>query len=370
MQHHWMNQSAGTANWIPATNAATPQGEGWLLLRFERPCALELVAATLRRARFCLQRADEVLSVKVAGHQMARLVRTLSETLSPLEQSAIRVIWEALGQAMSLRDCFDVSTLREWLARAQGDWFLEMLRDERFEAHFQPIVSVESPSQIYGYESLLRGVTPQGLVAPLPLFEVAGNLKMRAQLDAKARQNAICQAGKLGLDSRLFLNCLPSALDDAHAALCATLNIVNDAGLKREQIVLEIIETECIEDAGALRDGLELFRRAGFGVALDDLGAGYASLQLLEKLRPDFVKLDRELIAGVDADPFKAVIAEKLLETARHLGIQTVAEGVETAAQWNWLRAHGGELAQGFFFARPAALLSNASQWERVASLN
>ena len=352
------------------SEASMPLGEGLLFLRFERAAAIELAASALKRAHFKWQRAGEVLSVRVAQHEVARLVRILAETISVVEQGAIRVIWEAVGKALSIRDCFDVQTLREWLARAQSGWFLDMMRDDKFEAHFQPIVRVNAPGTVYGYESLLRGVTEAGLMAPLPLFEVAGGLKLRAQLDAKARQNAICQAGSLGVKERLFINCLPSALEDAHAALAATLNIIDDAGLKREQIVLEIVESECIEDANALRAGLEQFRRAGIGIALDDLGAGYASLHLLERLRPDFVKLDRELIGGVDGDGFKAVIAEKLLETARNLNIATVAEGVETAGEWNWLRAHGGDLAQGYFFARPAASPPLASQWMNSVSLN
>ncbi len=349
---------------------AMPLGEGLLLLRFERPRAIRLAVAALQKARFVPQQSGEVLTVKVAQNEVARLVRVLAEALSVVEQSAVRVIWEVVGRALSIRDCFDVQTLREWLTRAQSGWFLAMMRDDKFESHFQPIVRVQAPHEIYGYESLLRGVSDGGLVAPLALFEVAGGLNLRAQLCARARQQAICRAGSLGVRQKLFINCLPSALDDAKSALRSTLNLVDAAGLQREQIVLEIIESECIEDADDLRSGLELFRKAGIGIALDDLGAGYSSLTLLEKLRPDFVKLDRNLIGGVDGDGFKAVIAQKLLETARSLEITTVAEGVETAGEWNWLRAHGGDLAQGYFFARPAATPPVPAQWSRTISLN
>ncbi len=370
IQHNFCANENPSVSFAALPEATMPFGAGLLLLRFERPSVILLAMAALKKACFQWQRSGEVLSIQVAQNEVARLVRVLAEALSVVEQGAIRVIWEVVGKALSIGDCFDVQTLREWLARAQSGWFLAMMRDDKFEAHFQPIVNVQSPHAIYGYESLLRGVTEGGLVAPLPLFEVAGGLQLRAQLDAKARQQAICQAGSLGVRERLFINCLPSALDDAQMALSATLNIIDDAGLKREQIVLEIIESECIEDADALRRGLELFRRAGIGIALDDLGAGYSSLTLLERLRPDFVKLDRELIGGVDTGGFKAVIAQKLLETARNLDIATVAEGVETAGEWNWLRAHGGDLAQGYFFARPAAQPPLAAQWMNAVSLN
>ncbi len=370
IQHDFCATQNPSVPFAALPEATMPCGEALLLLQFERPAAIRLAVTALKRAQFQWQRSGEILSIKVAQNETARLVRVLAEALSIVEQGAIRVIWEVVGKALSLRDCFDVQTLREWLARAQSGWFLTMMRDDKFESHFQPIVNVQAPHKIYGYESLLRGVTEGGLMAPLPLFEVAGGLQLRAQLDAKARQQAICQAGSLGVRERLFINCLPSALDDAQTALSATLNIIDDAGLQREQIVLEIVESECIEDAAALRRGLELFRRAGISIALDDLGAGYSSLTLLERLRPDFVKLDRELIGGVDTDGFKAVIAQKLLETARNLDIATVAEGVETAGEWNWLRAHGGDLAQGYFFARPAAQPPRATQWMNAVSLN
>ena len=363
-------QDGTSFSFLAPSEMAMPLGEGLLLLRFEQPRAIVLAIAALKKARFVPQQSGEVIALRVAQNEVARLVRVLADALSLVEQSAVRVIWEVVGRALSIRDCFDVQTLREWLARAQSGWFLAMMRDDKFESHFQPIVRVQAPHEIYGYESLLRGVADSGLMAPLPLFEVAGGLNLRAQLDAKARQQAICRAGSLGVRERLFINCLPSALDDAKSALGATLHIIDDAGLKREQIVLEIIESECIEDAAALRSGLELFREAGIGIALDDLGAGYSSLTLLERLRPDFVKLDRELIGGVDKDGFKAVIAQKLLETARNLEIATVAEGVETAGEWNWLRAHGGDLAQGYFFAQPAATPPVFSQWSRAVSLN
>ena len=277
---------------------------------------------------------------------------------------------EAVGKALSIRDCFDVPSLREWLARAQSGWFLDMMRDDKFEAHFQPIVDVNRPGTVYGYESLLRGVTESGLMAPLPLFEVAGGLKLRAALCAKSRQNSICQAVRWASKSVCSSTvCLRRSTMPMRR--CSKLWLSwDDAGLKREQIVLEIVESERIEDANALRAKLELFRQAGIGIALDDLGAGYASLHLLERLRPDYVKLDRELIGGVDGDGFKAVIAQKLLETARGLDIVTVAEGVETAGEWNWLRAHGGDLAQGYFFARPAARPPLAAQWMNAVSMN
>ena len=85
------------------------------------------------------------------------------------------------------------------------------------------------------------------------------------------------------------------------------------------------------------------------------MGAGYSSLNLLTRLKPDYVKLDMHLVRGVDADPYKAEVAGKLLEMARGLGVKSVVEGVETVGEWRWARDRGADFVQGYLFAKPAA---------------
>ncbi len=95
--------------------------------------------------------------------------------------------------------------------------------------------------------------------------------------------------------------------------------------LTPEQIVFEVVETGRIDDMAHLEGILAVYREQGFRVALDDLGAGFASMTLLHSLRPDFVKLDRSLVEDVDSDRYKVTIASKLLETALSLGVESVA---------------------------------------------
>jgi EAL domain-containing protein (putative c-di-GMP-specific phosphodiesterase class I) len=98
---------------------------------------------------------------------------------------------------------------------------------------------------------------------------------------------------------------------------------------------------------------LATHRDAGFRVALDDVGAGYSGLNLVHQLRPDFIKLDMELIHGVTEDPYKALITTKTLEIAAALGIESIAEGVETDEELAWVRDNGATYAQGYGIARP-----------------
>ncbi len=335
---------------------ATITGPGVLYLRFfERTGAQIRLQEALLQAHFPFNCEMDVVTICVANADLAPLVKLLGQTLFSGEQESTKAIWERSGDSLGLRDCFNVESLRAFLGRAQSGWFLEMLRDNRLETHFQPIISVGRPERVLAYEALLRGRVGREIIAPNLLFDVARSLNLGRELDDAARLCAIKSAAKHRLKSKIFLNISPTTLGDGHETLHSTLEAVENAGLLREQIVFEIVESECIDDVPQLKSALDGLRKSGFRVALDDLGAGYASLQLLGQLRPDYVKLDRELVAGVEGDSFKALIAEKLLETARALGVITVAEGVESRAQWEWLRAHGGDFAQGFYFARPAS---------------
>jgi EAL domain-containing protein (putative c-di-GMP-specific phosphodiesterase class I) len=154
--------------------------------------------------------------------------------------------------------------------------------------------------------------------------------------------------------ARLFVNFNPSSIYTPLFCLRSTFEAVESAGLNPARVVFEVVESEDVRDTEHLLGILGVYRKAGFAVALDDVGAGYSSLNLLARLRPDYVKLDMGLTRGVDTDPYKAQVVGKLLEMARGLGVLTVVEGVETVGEWEWARAHQADYVQGYLFARPA----------------
>ena len=336
--------------WKVKSWPAQMAGPGTLYLRFQS-------AATLQRAKVHLAGAreqDGVVSLPV-GPDLVALARFLSQTFSLTEQTATRAIFEQEGQPLSIRECFEVENLQNFIARAQSGWFLAMIAENRFSTHFQPIVSCGRTDAVFAYEGLLRGNDGNKTVAPLELMGVARGLDLLTELDGLARRSAICSAAKHRLRAKIFVNLNPQSLQEPEKMLRESLQIVEDAGLLREQIVFEIVESECIRDANALFEACARLKKAGFGIALDDLGSAYSSLRLLGQLRPDYVKLDRELMAEVDKDSFKATLARKLLEAAHEMKIRTIAEGIETPGEADWLRRNGGDFAQGFYFARPAA---------------
>jgi EAL domain-containing protein (putative c-di-GMP-specific phosphodiesterase class I) len=121
-----------------------------------------------------------------------------------------------------------------------------------------------------------------------------------------------------------------------------------------DRVLLELSEHEPVQDYDALAEALAPFRAAGLRLAIDDVGAGFSSLRHIVVSAPDVLKIDRSLVSGVAADPVRTVLIRSLVDFARGLGAQVVAEGVETAEDAAALRALGVDYGQGWYFGRPA----------------
>lgn len=134
----------------------------------------------------------------------------------------------------------------------------------------------------------------------------------------------------------------------------AILETLDRCALSSKQIVLEVLEREIIEDYDRFLAAVDEHRASGLQFAIDDFGSGHAGLSLLAHFQPDFVKLDMDLIRGIDGDDRRRVIVEGMLDVCRKLALEVIAEGVETEAEVRALRSMGVRLFQGYYFARPA----------------
>jgi EAL domain-containing protein (putative c-di-GMP-specific phosphodiesterase class I) len=201
----------------------------------------------------------------------------------------------------------------------------------------------------------MRAVLPNGgVVNPGEMISTARNAEVMLQLDRVARLSAIRNASRTGIQEAIFINFNPSTRCDPEVCLQDMVEEAANCGIDAARIVFEVTESECITDSEHLRKILSFYRTHGFRIALDDLGSGYSSLNLLTELRPDFVKLDMALIRGIDQDRYKQHVKRSLLEMSQKLGVGTVVEGVETDGEWQWATEHGAHLIQGFYFAKPA----------------
>lgn len=283
------------------------------------------------------------------------LALELEDALSAVEQEDTRALLCTPGTPPAPEDLARVEPLSRVIVRARSGWLLSLLDEGRLTSHFQPIVHAADPERVYAHEALLRGVRADGsFVSPGQLFDAARGAGVLFQLDLAARRSAIASAEREHLDTALFVNFAPTAIYDPRACLRSTVAAIDAAGLERRNVVFEIVETERAHDPAHLRRILDFYREAGFRIALDDVGAGYSSLNLIHLLKPDILKLDMELVRDVHRDPYKARIAANLLNVATSLGIDALAEGIETEEELAWVRDHGATFAQGYLIARPA----------------
>lgn len=217
-----------------------------------------------------------------------------------------------------------------------------------FTMAFQPIVDVKKRGIIY-YEALVRGISGESAFSILE--QVTDELMYR--FDQACRVKAIELASELGMQERLSINFLPNAVYEPEACIQATLETSERVGWPIERLNFEITETERVVDRAHMRSIIESYRRMGFTTSLDDFGNGYANLDLLTDLRPDTLKIDRELVMGCDSSQRRQAILKSLVSLADTLGVHLVAEGIETREESRCLLALGIPVQQGYYFARP-----------------
>jgi EAL domain-containing protein (putative c-di-GMP-specific phosphodiesterase class I) len=223
--------------------------------------------------------------------------------------------------------------------------------DFDFTMAFQPIVDVAA-ARVWGYEALVRGI--RGESAGSVLERV--NADNRYRFDQACRVKAIETAARLyppGEMLKLSINFMPNAVYEPAACLRTSVAAVNRTGMRREDVLFEFTEQEKVRDVSHVANIVEEYRRQGFLTAIDDFGAGYAGLGMLAQYQPDLLKIDMELVRGIEASRPRQVIVAGVVAMARHLDITILAEGVETEAEIRVLRAAGIDLMQGYYFAHP-----------------
>jgi EAL domain-containing protein (putative c-di-GMP-specific phosphodiesterase class I) len=213
---------------------------------------------------------------------------------------------------------------------------------------FQPIVDVAARC-IFSYEALVRG--PDDTPAARVFERVPPDDLHR--FDQESRVAAIELASRLGLPCKLNLNFLPRSLYTSPAAVHSALEAAQRCGITPDRLVLEITEGEVIDDHAAFARVVNEFRRCGLQLAIDDFGAGYAGLTMLADFQPDLLKLDMTLVRGIEGNGPRQAIVRAILQACIDLGIDVIAEGVETLAEYEWFRSAGVRLFQGFLFGRP-----------------
>jgi EAL domain-containing protein (putative c-di-GMP-specific phosphodiesterase class I) len=231
--------------------------------------------------------------------------------------------------------------------RAMAERVSRMLASRDYRTLYQPIYDF-AKGRVLGYEALTRFGGAPGRGADV-WFAEARTAGLGEELEVAAAEQAVKAFAELPRESYMSLNFSPE-----HLLSGAAVPLLAAAPLART--VLELTEHESIPDYGRITSGLAPLREQGLRLAVDDAGAGFASFRHILKLEPDYIKLDISLTRGIDSDPAKRALAAAFIGFAHETGSEIIAEGVETEAELESLRAMGAHKVQGNLVGRPMAL--------------
>lgn len=219
---------------------------------------------------------------------------------------------------------------------------------------YQPIVELVN-GQISGWEALAR-FTDEPVRSPDLWFREAAEAGLGLEMELRAVEKALMGLGELPGHHYLSLNCSPQLLLSGRLWRALT-------GYDPKRLVLELTEHSMVSDYHTLFTALEPLRATGLRLAIDDAGAGYASMRHILQLRPDIIKLDMALTQGIENDPQRRAMASALVAFARETGSSVVAEGVEEVPDLLTLRRLGVQKVQGYLTGRPMPL-GLAAHWQ------
>ena len=298
------------------------------------------------------------------GDESAYVSASIGITVYPDDASTLEAMLKNADQAMYVaknsgrnRFSYFTSTMQEEALHR-----LHILNDLRgaldagqFQLYYQPIVEIGS-GKIFKAEALLRWFHPKrGLISPaqfIPLAEESGLIhEIGAWVFAQAASQAKQWASHYSADFQISVNKSPLQIQ-SNPERCQWQEYLVKSKTNGHNLVIEITESVLLDNSTTVTAELLAYRDAGMQVAIDDFGTGYSALSYLKKLDIDYVKLDQSFIRNLETDPSDKALSEAIVVMAHKLGLQVIAEGVETQAQLDLLAGMGCDFAQGFLYSR------------------
>ena len=258
-----------------------------------------------------------------------------------------RLIYRALDQARVMAGDYS----RRVSARAR-ERMRDLIVNRQLTTVFQPMVNMPD-GKVQAYEALIRGPEDSDLFTPAMLFGLAANADLVGELDRACCETVLTYANDLPEGTLLFANVLPTLINDQGFRDRMIAQVSSMARLGPHRMVLEINEGVAIRSYDVLSKGIDELRAQGIRVAVDDLGSGYANLDHVLRLRPDFLKLDISMVRGVHLSSVKQALIASMVAVGKAVGATVIAEGIEEAEEREALIALGVGWGQGYLFARP-----------------
>lgn len=232
----------------------------------------------------------------------------------------------------------------------------KIIKDQLIVPFYQPIFFLK-PFRLFGFEALSRPPTTSILSNPDLLFKAALRFGLYFDLEILSWRKALQGLPKtLEKDERLFLNCNPYLVESPK--FFKIKSMFEETKVDSKSIILEITERSVISDFAAFYKRLRFYRDYGFGIAIDDVGGGYASLESIVETRPTVVKIDTHLVHNIHDDPLKKSLIKFVVAFCRESNIISVAEGIETKQDLDTLMELGVDAGQGYLLCRPTATIN------------
>lgn len=240
-------------------------------------------------------------------------------------------------------------------SRSRRQRLFELVIEGNIRSVYEPIVDVETRT-VFGYEALARGPEGTELYSPMRLFAMASEQDLLFQLDCLCRKAGLHGARDLPGGAKLFLNVRPTTIHDPNFRAEALERTLAQCQLCPSDVVFEISEQESIGNFEIFREVRDYYGNLGFQIALDDVGAGYASLEAVMELSPDYIKVDRAFVSRIDEDPARQELLAALQSVAQRIGSRIIGEGLDTIEELETLGRLGISFGQGWLFGKPHPL--------------
>jgi EAL domain-containing protein (putative c-di-GMP-specific phosphodiesterase class I)/DNA-binding response OmpR family regulator len=258
---------------------------------------------------------------------------------------APRILYNAVREAKDnaeRRETRYYAAMRERLIR--------VMHEKLIGTVFQPVVNLDTRT-IVGYEALSRGPAGTELESPEVMFELARDFDLVWELEALCIENVMPWLADVCSRGYLFFNLESHFIQQLHHRGTDVFAPFVECN---RQIVIEVTERSAIRDYSTFRHTLHDLKRLGFRIAIDDCGSGYATLEAVAELQPDYLKVGHSLFHGVEHDPIRRRLVELVARCADTIGARTIAEAIESEEQLRVCKDLGIDEGQGYLLARPA----------------
>ena len=252
--------------------------------------------------------------------------------------------------------------------QTQHEILNKILKGRHIKSVYQPIVSL-TDGEIFGFEALSR-ISDDSLTMNIEqMFRTADKINKSWELEILCRDKALESAFYIDCNKKLFLNVNPNIIHDTEFTSGFTKSKLNEYGISPCNIIFEITERVAIIDNNVFIDSIKHYRNQNYGIAIDDVGAGYSGLNTLSAVKPNIIKLDMSLIRCIDEDEIKQLICKAMVDFCKSANILLIAEGIESKNELETLIKLNVDFGQGYFLGIPQKSFADITP-EKIEMIN